>query len=214
MIELPETDYIIGSDEAGSGAYAGPMCVTAILASRFWKPSIDILVRDSKDMTAKQREKSFAVLSVDIGLITRHTIFVTASQIDENGVYKALLDAHRRAHAHCLTWLESRELTSCVQIADGTMKLGSGILSVPKADSLYPVVSAASICAKVTRDQSMVKLGALYPPYRFEKNKGYNSKEHEKALAELGPCPEHRRSFDPVQRALRNHSKLATELGE
>ncbi len=202
MLDLPETDYIIGSDEAGSGAYAGPLYVAAILVTRFWKPTTEL--RDSKDMTAKEREKAFAAIAVDTRLITSSVIVVSASDIDITGVYKALMDAHRRAHAHCLAWLQSRQLSSCVQIADGDMKLGNGIISIPKADALYPVVSAASICAKVSRDKAMVKLGALYPAYGFEKNKGYGgNKKHDEALDRLGPCLEHRKSFEPVQRAMK-----------
>jgi ribonuclease HII len=73
---------------------------------------------------------------------------------------------------------------------------------VVDGDVIVPLVSAASIIAKVERDRMMTELCAQYPGYSFAKHKGYSTPEHQKALAELGPCPIHRRSFRPVQLAM------------
>jgi ribonuclease HII len=91
-------------------------------------------------------------------------------------------------------------------IADGNLELGNGIHSIPKADANYPACSAASILAKVTQVRAMRELDKLHPGYGFRSHCGYGTPEHEMALARLGPCPAHRRSYAPVRKLLQPNS--------
>jgi ribonuclease HII len=124
----------------------------------------------------------------------------TSQQIDEIGVGEALIQAHRKA----LEGLLAQCKGTCLIVVDG-FQYGTGSLNIPgsiglpKADALIPSVSLASIIAKVTRDDMMVQAAQMYPGYSFAKNVGYGTKEHAEALKKLGPCPIHRRSYQPIK---------------
>lgn len=181
---------VVGSDEAGYGAWAGPLCVAAVRVPVGWRPPLGLT--DSKKLSEAQRETLWVALQRDEH-VKVGVVLVPVVQIDRVGIYGCLREAHESLHQE-LSW--GLEGVRC--IADGNLVLQGGIESVPKADSLFPAVSAASIFAKVTRDREMVRLGREYPGYGFEKHKGYGVPAHEEALRKLGPCSIHRMSYGPL----------------
>jgi ribonuclease HII len=180
---------VIGIDEAGRGPLAGPVAVGAvILAPGFSHP----LVNDSKKLTEKKREALFDELSEHDG-ITWAVTLVEPEEIDAVNILKA-------THLGMVRAVEALGVTPGYCLIDG--------LPVPdfpwpheglvKGDSRSLSIATASILAKVTRDRIMREAAARYPGYGFEKHKGYGTKAHLEALGALGPCPLHRRSFQPV----------------
>ena len=181
---------ILGIDEVGRGPWAGPLVVGACVLG---DAKIDGLT-DSKKLTAKKREK------LDI-LIREQASFglgwVSAEELDKIGLIAALHKATRDA-------VKQIEVPYHEIIIDGTInflsdtKLSSYVQTIPKADFLVPEVSAASIIAKVARDNYMIKLAERFPNYGFEKHVGYGTAAHREALEKYGPCEEHRHSFKPI----------------
>lgn len=181
---------ILGIDEVGRGPWAGPLVVGACVLG---DAKIDGLT-DSKKLTAKKREK------LDI-LIREQANFglgwVSAAELDKIGLIPALRKATREA-------VKQIEVPYHEIIIDGTInflsdtKLSPFVQTIPKADFLVPEVSAASIIAKVARDNYMVKLSERFPNYGFEKHVGYGTAAHREALEKYGPCEEHRCSFRPI----------------
>jgi ribonuclease HII len=182
--------YVLGSDEAGYGAWAGPLVVAAVLVPADWVPPSGLT--DSKRLSEAQRSTLLVTLERD-PLVRASVITIPATSIDRQGVYACLRQAHETLHQE-LSW--GIEGVRCV--ADGNLQLSGGIESIPKADATVPAVSAASIFAKVTRDHDMVRLAAQFPGYGFERHKGYGVPLHEDALRKLGPCPLHRMSYGPL----------------
>ena len=181
---------ILGIDEVGRGPWAGPLVVGACVLG---DAKIDGLT-DSKKLTAKKREK------LDV-LIREQASFglgwVSAEELDKIGLIAALHKATRDA-------VKQIEVPYHEIIIDGTInflsdtKLSSYVQTIPKADFLVPEVSAASIIAKVARDNYMIKLTERFPNYGFEKHVGYGTAAHREALEKYGPCEEHRHSFKPI----------------
>ena len=181
---------ILGIDEVGRGPWAGPLVVGACVLG---DAKIDGLT-DSKKLTAKKREK------LDI-LIREQASFglgwVSAEELDKIGLIAALHKATRDA-------VKQIEVPYHEIIIDGTInflsdtKLSSYVQTIPKADFLVPEGSAASIIAKVARDNYMIKLAERFPNYGFEKHVGYGTAAHREALEKYGPCEEHRHSFKPI----------------
>lgn len=190
------TRLIAGVDEAGRGPLAGPVVAAAVLL-----PEDATLsgVGDSKRISAKRR-----VVLAD--RILRRAVgwsvaFAKADEIDELNILNATLLAMRRA----VRGLPRRPDHVLV---DGNRLPAFGRDGVPLSaqcvvggDALEVSIGAASILAKVWRDQHMLNLDSLYPDYGFARHKGYPTAAHLSALARLGPCPEHRRSFRPVREA-------------
>ena len=188
-------DFVAGTDEAGYGAWAGTLVVAAVLAPADWVPPSGLT--DSKQLTEAQREALFIALQRDTRI--KYRIGSVDSQtIDRQGVFNVLRHQHEILHQGFAHEVEGRHRV--LFIADGSLKLNHGIRSLPKADTFVPAVSAASIFAKVTRDRGMVAAGQVFPGYGFEKHKGYGVPLHEAALARLGPCEIHRKSYGPIQR--------------
>ena len=196
--------FIAGLDEAGRGPLAGPVIAAAVgfdfkNKETETKKLAEIGVKDSKQISANKREKMFATLMqefpIGIGM-------ADVSTIDSINILQATFLAMKRALTNLKRYAgEQPEFL----ILDGNQTIPNLSLrqkAIPKADEFVPLVSAASIIAKVTRDQLIIKLAKKYPAYGFERHKGYGTKEHMAALARHGPCPIHRRSFRPVKRAL------------
>ncbi len=182
---------ILGIDEVGRGAWAGPMAVGAVVLGN---AKIDGLA-DSKKLTTKKRQKLAREIcekarSIGIG-------WVSARTIDEIGLGPALKLAARKAAAQINC--DYDEI-----IIDGTIKLldDPRVTTLAKADSLIQSVSAAAIVAKVARDNYMHRLHAVFPDYGFDGHVGYGTAKHAAALAKCGASPIHRASFAPVARAL------------
>ena len=176
---------ICGVDEAGRGPLAGPVCAAAvILPEHLQIPGLN----DSKKLTDKKRRELFPVIkqqaiAYGIGLASE-------AEIDEINILQATFLAMRRA-------LSQLSIRPEIALIDGNRETDFGlpVKTVVKGDSLSANIAAASVLAKVTRDNIMVELAQQYPEYGFEIHKGYGTKAHYEALGTYGPCPIHRRSF-------------------
>ena len=176
---------ICGVDEAGRGPLAGPVCAAAvILPAHLELPGLT----DSKKLSDKRRRELFPqiqqqAVSYGIG-------FASEKEIDEINILQATFLAMERA-------LSQLSVKPDLTLIDGNREKDFGIpvKTVVKGDSLSANIAAASILAKVTRDDLMLKLAEEYPAYGFEVHKGYGTKAHYEALRKFGACPIHRRSF-------------------
>lgn len=183
---------LLGIDEVGRGPWAGPLVVGACVL----RETIEGL-NDSKKLTPKRREKLAAEIheKAYCGLG-----WVSAAELDKLGLSASLRKACREA----VKAVQAQKPEFNEIIIDGTINflsdtpLGKYVAVLPKADALVPEVSAASIIAKVARDNYMIKLAERFPGYGFEKHVGYGTAAHKAALLELGPCEEHRKSFRPI----------------
>ncbi|PHR30557.1 MAG: ribonuclease HII [Desulfotalea sp.] len=180
---------IAGCDEVGRGPLAGPVVAAAVVLP----PSIDpTIYLDSKILSHRKREllaQSLIDLGARIGIA-----FIDESEIDRINILQASLLAMKIA-------TENIEGTPVdFLLVDGKFKAPVSIdqQAMIKGESKSASIAAASIIAKVRRDQFMVCMHEKYPIYNFRKNKGYPTKEHREALKEFGPCPIHRRSFNGV----------------
>ncbi len=181
---------IAGVDEAGRGPCAGPLLIAAVILSDPSAPEL-AAVRDSKEISEKEREELFDVIMKLASSVC--VIRVSVSEIDERGVHIANLDGMRRA-------VKGLSIEPAYVLTDGYPIQGLAIpnVAVWKGDQVVTAISAASIIAKVTRDREMIELDKKYPQYGFAGHKGYITAAHTAALAEHGPCVEHRRSFSNI----------------
>ncbi len=181
---------LAGVDEAGRGACAGPLVIASVILHDPFAEDL-AAVRDSKDISEKERENLYELLVEKAAAIS--TIIVPPTEVDARGVHAANLDGMRRA-------VQGLSITPAYVLTDGYAIDGLGIanLAVWKGDQVAHCISAASIIAKVTRDRIMRELDSQFPQYGFAKHKGYITAAHTKALNTHGPCVEHRRSFSNV----------------
>ena len=186
------TRTVVGIDEVGRGPLAGPVFAAAVILDPSKKISI---LRDSKTMSEKQREQSYLeITSTALAWSVGHA---EVEEIDRINILQAVFLAMQRAVAG-LGFIPD------LALVDGSQapKLVCPVRMIIGGDNIEPLISAASIVAKVTRDRLMVNLGLEYPGYGFERHKGYGTPEHLAALESLGPCAIHRQSFAPVARLL------------
>jgi ribonuclease HII len=188
-------EYVAGADEAGRGACAGPLVVAACILPPGRRGRIDGL-DDSKLLTAATREKLFA--QVTRRALAYSVVIIPPEEIDAYGLHVANLAGMRRA-------LGTLSPGAQYALTDGFPVSGLPVPStaVWKGDATVACIAAASILAKVTRDAIMTDLDAEFPHYGFARHKGYITPSHSAALAEHGPCPQHRRRYVNVRRALR-----------
>lgn len=189
---MTEVWLVAGVDEVGRGPLAGPVVTAAVILDP--ENPIEGLA-DSKKLTEKRREAL-------VPLIKERALAwamgrAEPEEIDEINILQASLLAMKRA-------VESLSITPMHVLVDGihAPQLSCKVTTVIKGDQSEPAIAAASILAKVARDQEMVAMEARYPGYGFAKHKGYPTKQHQQALIQLGPTEIHRRSFSPVQRSL------------
>jgi ribonuclease HII len=182
---------ILGIDEVGRGPWAGPLVIGAVVLG---DASIEGLT-DSKKLTKKRREELDPLIrsqAAGFGLGWVH-----ADEIDKIGLSEALKLATIRA-------VEQVNATYHEIIIDGTINFlketskGSYVTTLPKGDLLIPSISAASIIAKVARDNFMAEQDILYPGYNFKSHVGYGTAAHKLAIEKLGVTPLHRTSFAPI----------------
>ncbi len=187
-----DTQLIAGVDEAGRGPLAGPVIAAAVILNH--KQGIAEL-RDSKILTEKKRYK--LANEIRDKSITWGTGRAEVEEIDKINILNASLLAMQRA-------INALNVVPDTVLVDGLHcpELTCNVRSVVKGDKLIPVISAASILAKVTRDEDMIAMDKKYPGYGFAQHKGYPTKQHIIALERLGICAIHRRSYAPVQRFL------------
>jgi ribonuclease HII len=186
-------NLIAGVDEVGRGPLAGPVVASAvILRSDLGFDEIN----DSKSLTDAQRRKLFALITAtaDVGIGV-----VSVEEIDRVNIYKANSLAMRLA-------IEDLNCVPDLVLVDGRPVAGLGVRqkAIVKGDKHSMSIAAASIVAKVVRDQMMVEFGKKYPQYKFDKHKGYGTPEHLALIRKIGVCPIHRRSFAPVTECVEN----------
>jgi ribonuclease HII len=184
---------LAGIDEAGRGPLAGPVVVAAVILD----PARVIRgLDDSKQLSEGRRETLYERI-VERALAW-HIVFVECARIDRINIFQATMQGMREAAL-------GLEPDAEHILVDGN-KLPPDLPCTAQAviggDALEPSIGAASILAKVARDRYMVDLDRRHPGYGFSRHKGYGVPEHLEALARLGPCPEHRRSFAPVRKLL------------
>lgn len=192
-----ETKIILGIDEVGRGPWAGPLVVGAVVLGTKTQ-NLEGLA-DSKQLTAKKRTTLAPLIYAGAAAAT--TGWVSSAELDRYGLSASLKFATRRAVKQILaTKVEFSEI-----VIDGTVNflentpLADRVTTLKKADRLIREVSAASIIAKVARDDYMIQLAEQYPAYGFENHVGYGTAKHRTALLEHGVCPEHRQSFRPIR---------------
>lgn len=219
-------DFVIGVDEAGRGPLAGPVIAVAVilrchpeLVSRSKEIPNQVrndkalwdLVRDSKKLSEKQREKVFDFIHenfyVGVGICDHKTIDrINILEASFLAMKKAIIALKRNMKYE--TWnMEQKNTkyniqnTRSIVIVDGNKvipNLSMEQMTVVGGDKIVKSISAASIIAKVTRDRLMLEMHKKYPEYRFDRHKGYGTKLHLDALQKNGSCKIHRQSFSPI----------------
>jgi ribonuclease HII len=188
--------YVAGLDEAGRGAWAGPVSAGAVI----FTPSSDLIeqlpkVRDSKQMSAAERD--FWAAAIKACALAWAVGFATHAEIDSRGIVPATRLAMARA-------LENLQPAPEYLLIDALRLPAQPYpqTSLIKGDARALSIAAASVLAKTARDALMVELDQHYPAYGFARHKGYGTAQHWAALNELGPCPAHRFSFAPLKQKL------------
>lgn len=176
---------ICGVDEAGRGPLAGPVCAAAVILPEHLEiPGLN----DSKKLSDKRRRELLPIIEEQA--IAYGIAFASEQEIDEINILQATFLAMRRA-------LEELAVQPDLVLVDGNRapNMELPVETVIHGDGLSANIAAASVLAKVTRDDLMVKLAGEYPQYGFEIHKGYGTKAHYQALETYGPCAIHRQSF-------------------
>jgi len=193
---MPELIYppglVCGLDEAGRGPLAGPVVAAAVILD----PARPIAgLDDSKKLSARKREALAATIKAEA--LAWAVAWATVEEIDSLNILQASLLAMRRAVARL-------GIAPSEALVDGNVcpLLPCPVQAVVKGDSSIAPIAAASILAKVSRDQELLRLHEIYPQYGFDRHMGYPTAVHLRALAEHGACPIHRRSYAPVRKVL------------
>ncbi|MCS7224964.1 MAG: ribonuclease HII [Armatimonadetes bacterium] len=212
MVESTVQRFLIGVDEAGRGALAGPVVAAAVLIAEPECALHHPLVRDSKTLSPREREEAFDYL------LSRLIFFAIGSaspkEIDRLNIRRATLLAMRRALQRLFKKIPLSPSRPVLVLVDGDPL---GALPLPcrfviKGDRTHPVISAASIIAKVSRDRLMERMEGKFPGYGLATHKGYATAQHIQALLQKGPSPIHRLSFQPVRQVLANGTNDGNRL--
>lgn len=177
--------YICGIDEAGRGPLAGPVCAAAVILP----VNIEIPgLNDSKKLTDKRRRELMPIIKEQA--IAYGIAFADEKEIDEINILQATFLAMERA-------VQQLTVKPEVLLIDGNREKDFGIPveTIVKGDSRSASIAAASVLAKVTRDDYLLQMAQEYPQYGFEIHKGYGTKAHYAAIEKYGPCPIHRMTF-------------------
>ena len=189
-----EFSFIAGVDEAGRGCCAGPVCAAAVVFTD--RARIPAGVNDSKQLTHKQRMELREAILAEPSALTA-VAMVDQDEIDRTDILRA-------------TWLAMRRaVLGLPRPADFVLVDGNPVQGLPvpsenivKGDAKSASIAAASILAKTSRDLFMMEAAKQYPQYRFEVHKGYCTKLHTDLIRKYGPCPLHRKTFEPVRSIL------------
>lgn len=192
------TRFLLGIDEVGRGPWAGPVAIGAFL---FDLVNFDLdffiknKIRDSKTLSSSQRQKIKKLFESQN--YSYSVTFSDSQVIDNIGLSKAITLAVSKSLAYF----------SCIDyvLVDGSINLPGKFphRCLNRGDQSCFSIAAASIVAKVARDEQMVAYDSLYPGYYFSHHKGYGTRLHQQSLLKLGPCPIHRRSFKPIKKILK-----------
>lgn len=192
-------DYIVGIDEAGRGPLAGPVCVGVVVIpmnkyNKITQEFVRFGVRDSKKLSPDLREEIFEKLcqSSISGKICFTKSFIGANKIDRDGISYSIRNAVKTS----LKRLKLNPHKTFVYL-DGSLKAPENYkqITVIKGDDKVPIISMASVVAKVTRDKYMEKAHLKYPKYQFEKHKGYGTKLHRDLIRKHGLSELHRETY-------------------
>ena len=186
--------FIAGVDEAGRGCCAGPVCAAAVIFTD--RARIPAGVNDSKQLTHKQRMELRDAILAEPSALTA-VAMVDQDEIDRTDILRA-------------TWLAMRRAVLALpRPADFVLVDGNPVQGLPvpsenivKGDAKSASIAAASILAKTSRDLFMLEAAKQYPQYKFEVHKGYCTKLHTDLIRKYGPCPLHRKTFEPVRSIL------------
>lgn len=189
-----EFSFIAGVDEAGRGCCAGPVCAAAVIFTD--RSRIPSGVNDSKQLTHKQRMELREAILAEPSALTG-VAMVDQDEIDRTDILRA-------------TWLAMRNaILALPHAADFALVDGNPVKGLPvpsesivKGDAKSASIAAASILAKTSRDLFMLEAAKQYPQYQFEVHKGYCTKLHTDLIRQYGPCPLHRKTFEPVRSIL------------
>ena len=189
-----EFSFIAGVDEAGRGCCAGPVCAAAVVFTD--RSRIPAGVNDSKQLTHKQRMELREAILAEPSALTA-VAMVDQDEIDRTDILRATGLAMRRA------------VLGLPRPADFVLVDGNPVRGLPvpsenivKGDAKSASIAAASILAKTSRDLFMLEAAKQYPQYKFEVHKGYCTKLHTDLIRKYGPCPLHRKTFEPVRSIL------------
>jgi ribonuclease HII len=185
--------FIAGCDEVGRGALLGPLYAAAVILDPAKSiPGID----DSKKLTAPQRES--LAKKIRAKALAWQVVAVTVEEVDALNVYEASRQGMLRA-LKALVPAPDFILTDAMPLRKAGEDFCIPHRAVMHGDSLSVCIAAASILAKVARDEHLTKLDGVFPQYGLAKNKGYGTHDHLTALARFGPCSEHRKTYQPVK---------------
>lgn len=176
---------ICGVDEAGRGPLAGPVCAAAVILP----PNHNIPgLNDSKKLSDKKRRELYPLIKEQA--VAYGIAFASEQEIDDINILQATFLAMQRA-------IDQLSVKPDFALIDGNREkdFGVPVKTVVHGDSLSASIAAASVLAKVTRDDLMLKLSEQYPQYAFDIHKGYGTKAHYEAISTHGPCPVHRMTF-------------------
>ncbi len=206
----PKKRIIVGVDEVGRGALAGPVTAAAVVIRQFSIRNFQFSLKDSKKLSPKKREEIFEILKNSPGVewgIGR----VSEKVIDRINIFQATKLAIKRAISNLEKKLlpyfsdsnvKTREKKLTMELLiDGNFEIDLPLpqKSIIKGDEKVFLIKLASIIAKVTRDRAMVRYHKKYSQYRFDQHKGYGTKLHFEMLKKYGPCKIHRKTFRPIR---------------
>ena len=187
---------IAGCDEAGRGALLGPLYAAAVILDLAKSiPGID----DSKKLTARERER--LAEEIRAKAVAWQVVAVSAGEVDALNVYEASRQGMLRA-LRALDPAPDFILTDAMPLRAAGAEFSIPYRAIIHGDARSVSIAAASILAKVARDERLEQLDRVYPQYGLDKNKGYGTPEHLAALTRFGPCPEHRKTYRPVKDCL------------
>lgn len=189
-----EFSFVAGVDEAGRGCCAGPVCAAAVIFTD--RSRIPAGVNDSKQLTHKQRMELREAILAEPSALTS-VAMVDQDEIDRTDILRATWLAMRRA-------VLGLPRPANFVLVDGNPVQGLPVPSenIVKGDAKSASIAAASILAKTSRDLFMMEAAKQYPQYQFEVHKGYCTRLHTDLIRKYGPCPLHRKTFEPVRSIL------------
>lgn len=197
-LPLAAPGFVAGVDEAGRGPLAGPVVAAAVILD----PRKRIRgIRDSKELEPEERVE--LADKIRRNALAWAVAWADVEEIDAHNILEATYLAMRRALVGLRIHPAHVEIDGnrCPSFAE--LPLKCSFEAIVDGDARRTCIGAASILAKVTRDEMMLRLDAIYPQYGFAAHKGYGTSQHYEALGRYGPCPIHRRSFEPVRLAAR-----------
>lgn len=188
-----ENNHILGLDEAGRGAWAGPIVVAGVVLPKNYQND---LIDDSKKLSPQQRDKVFDQITKDALEIVVE--FVESHLVDQLNPKTASIQAMETIFRK----IKNHKIDLIVTDFEKLKNVTTNQINLKKGDQCSISVAAASIIAKVTRDRHMQNLEKKYPKYTFGTHKGYGTKKHQQEITEHGILNEHRKSYKPIQKYL------------